>query len=78
MLNELIGHRWGKTQGYPEGLETKHVLLLRFVPLHASFQESSATMANEFQLSDISDLLVVVPRVIYIEKDCEAASGLSR
>lgn len=32
MLKELIGPRCGTRKGYPEGLETKNVILLSFVP----------------------------------------------
>lgn len=34
MLEELIGHRYGTRKGYPEGLETNHVILLSFVSDH--------------------------------------------
>ena len=60
MLKELIGPRFGTRKGYPEGLETKHVILLTLIPDHMSHFE---ILVPEWQMSfnfQTSDLLVVV------------------
>lgn len=66
MLKGLIGLRCGNTKGYPEGLETKHVILLSFVPqcmCHFKMLVPEWQMSFNFQTTLIYELWL--PTVIY-------------
>lgn len=58
MLKDLVGLRRKNRKGYARN-KACHFTEFYARP-YASFQDSSVRMANEFQLSDNSDLLVVL------------------